>query len=345
MSFALTMLGMALGVVVVLVSNPIQVVPRFLRPVTYASAARAYRRVQADNRIKPGSWTLTVAAAGVLLTLFLVSMLAPVPGWLLPGRILLGLAVGLTLSGRLLRRQEVLIGSLGVIGLYSNPRLVVGWSGLSGYLIDRRHAVVLLLDQTGVPVEALLYSDLHDLLELQLALRPYLSEQTRFTASPQPLRTRWRLFGGFALLGLSVAPLLWAADLPLAGGPGVSQSLFPAILLALLLPLAVFDWSLRLRLTDAAARDYLQVVQFTSRCLRCHYQSICWRAGLHRMLRWQSGRGLVAPGFQVFRRRYRGTAELTLEVFQACSQCLLAHLQEQDIYQVSLQPLVRKKRA
>lgn len=342
MSFTLTILGFVLGVTLVLVGNPVQVIPRFLRPVRYASAKRVWQRIRADYCIKPGFWLLSGAAAGVLLVLFLVSMLAPVPDDLLPVRILVGLVVGIAVAWWLLRWQEVLISHFGVVGLYPNPRLIVSWSGLSGYLVDDQWSTVLLLDRKGEPVEALPYGGQSELQDLELALRPHLHRQSDQDLAPGslPSRTKLLLRLGFLLLLVAVMPIGGCWWLSMRGQTAADNGLLMAIWASLFIPLSLLNWSLRFRQTYYGSKGHLQVVHLTSLCQRCHYQTLCWQAGLHRQIRWQPGVGAVVPPFEEFRKHYRQQPTLTAEVYQTCSQCLRAHLQEQDIYQVDLRPFV-----
>ena len=346
MSFLLTILGIALGVTLVLVGNPVQMVPRFLRPVRYASAKRVYYRIRADYRIKRCFWLLSGAAACVLIALFLVSMMAPVPEELLPLRILVGLVVGMALAWWLLRRQEVLISRFGVVGLYPDPRLIVSWAGLSGYLVDDQWSAVLLLDRQGEPVEALPYAGLGELQDLELALRPHLRRHSEdLTQGRLPSRTRLLLRLGFLSLLLAVAPIGGCWLLWVHGQTAADYSLLMAILVALFIPLTLLNWSLRFRQVYYGGKGHVQVVHLTSLCQRCHYQAVCWHAGLHRQIRWQPGVGAVVPAYEEFCKHYRQEPTLTAEVYRACCQCLLAHLQEQDIYQVDLRPLGEEQKA
>lgn len=342
MSFFYTALGVALGVTLVLVGNPVQVIPRFLRPIRYVSAKRASQRIWSDCAIKQGFWSLSAAAVLILLALFLISMQVPVRDDLLPARIVVGLAAGLIPSWWLLRRHEILVSPFGIVGLYPNPRLIVSWSGLSGYAVDESRGAVLLLNQHGQAVEALPYSGLSELQELELALRPYLSRVNGLNepAGSLPVSVRRSLNLGFVALLFSVLPL---ARFWLQGSQGQSingQSLVLAIMLALSLPLFILNWSLRFRLVYYGSLGHVQVVHLTSLCQRCHYQAACWHSGLHRQIRWQPGIGAVFPPYAEFRTGYRQQPELDENVYPVCCQCLLAHLQEQDIYQVDLRPLV-----
>jgi hypothetical protein len=272
-------------------------------------------------------------------------MLAPVSAELLPLRILLGLLVGAALAWWLLRRQEVLISRFGVLGLYPNPRLIVAWSGLAGYRVDEIWSTVLLFDLHELAVEALPFSGAMELQELELALRPYLTRLKDRDRQPSrlPMRTQVMLGLGLASLFLALTPLVsyW---LLLAGGQTTTDDgLLMSIVLSLFLPLAVLNWSLRFRLAYYGSKGHVQVVHVRSLCQRCHYQAVCWHANLHRKIRWQPGYGAVLPTYEEFSRQYRQKRELlSPEVYQACCQCLLAHLQEQDIYQVELRPLVDK---
>jgi hypothetical protein len=343
LSFFLTFLGFVLGVVFILAGNPVQMTPRFLRPVRYAAAKRVFCRVRADYRIKRCFWLLTTAAATVLFLLWLMSMTAPVPDDLLIFRALVGMAVGVGIAWWLLRRREILISDLGIVGLYPNPRLIVTWEGLSGYLVSDRWLTVVLLDLQGEPVEALPFSDDQDLQDLELALRPHLRRQTNTIDGGHhlPVRTRWFLRLGFALLVLGALPLLTCVWIWRQGGAADGIFLL-SIFISLAMPLALLNWSVRFRLDYFSSRGHVQVVHLTSLCQRCHYQSVCWQAGLHRQMRWRPGRGAVVPTYEEFSRRYRQKPALTADIYQACCRCLLAHLQEQDIYQVTLSPLGEK---
>lgn len=342
LSLFYTFLGVALGVILVLLGNPVQMIPRFLRPIRYASAKRVSQRIRSDCSIKQGFWSLSAAALALLLLLFLVSMQVPVADELLPARIVVGLAAGLVPSWWLLRRHEILVSPFGVVGLYPNPRLIVSWSGLSGYSVDENREAVLLLNQRGKAVEALPYSGLQELQELELALRPYLSRLNSLEddACSLPAHVRRSLHFGFFTLLISVLPIgkCW-----LSGTKGQmidDQFLMLAILVALTLPLFVLNWSLRFRLVYYGSLGHVQVVHLKSLCQRCHYQVVCWKSGLHRQIRWQEGRDAVFPPFEQFRAGYRQGLNLSSEVYPVCCQCLLAHLQEQDVYQVDLRPLV-----
>lgn len=343
MGLVITALSLALGGLLVLVGNPVQIMPRFMYPLRYVVVARWYRRLQAEYRIRRAGLRLTFLAAGLLLLWFLVAMSAPISADMLLTRVVLGVGLGGFLGWSLFCRRELLLGNLGIIGFYPNARLVVTWDNLAGYLLftDKPQTIVLV-DKGGNWVEAIPVANELEQREVELALLPYLP---RLNPAEWPLpglpgKVRRALFYRYGLLLLGTVPLLlllvarfiWHAPLN-------DLSLIIAIALAIALPFYVLNWSQHFRMLHYSSLGHVSVAQLISLCQRCFYQAVCWQSGLHRRIYWGRDRLARVPSWEEFCKDFRHELKITPEIYHTCCRCLVGHLQAKDLYQIMLIPI------
>lgn len=342
MGFTLAILGFALGCLMVLLSNPVQVVPRFMHSIKHVSVARIYRRWRVEYPFKRPFFTLSFLAALLLLGWFFVAMMAPVENDYLLVRLLLGVGVGGFVGWTLFCRREILLGSVGIVGLYPNPRLVVPYGRLAGYFLMEEPQAVVLVAKSGEPLEALPVRDDVERRDLELALLPHIPRLHDDDIVQRPLAATARrsLLKGHVLLLASFLPLLsfllsrllWQRSVP-------SVYLAISIVAAIVVPLGVFDWSQRFRMLYYSSKGHVYVAQLIALCHRCYYQSVCWQSGLQRRIRWQRGVGAIVPTWEEFSQGFRHELKITPEIYESCCQCLVDHMQEQDLYRINLIPL------
>lgn len=343
MGIFLAVLGIAVGILIVLIGNPVQLMPRFMHPIRYVAVTRAYDRWRVEYSFKRPFFMLSHSAAAVLLLWFFVGMMAPLNEDLALSRIVLGLGVGGFLGWYLFCRREVLFGKPGAIGFYPNPRLVVAWKALGGYaLSERAPRALILVDRVGNPVEAIpIVNDLEQ-REMELALLPYLPRldmaEVKQQALPKNVRRALQmryvllLAGSLPLVGCLIFRFVLHQEVP-------NIVLAVATTAAVLVPFAVFNWSQQFRLLYYSSHGHVKLAQLVSLCTRCYYQSVCWQSGLHRRIRWQQGRVAIAPSWEEFSKGFRHKPKITAEIYNTCCRCLVSHLQAQDLYHVNLVPL------
>jgi hypothetical protein len=340
-SFMLTILAFVLGLIIILVSNPLQFIPRYFFPIRHVVVERVVTRWRAEWHLRRWFWLLTALSAAQLALAALVSLAAPATELGLLLRMLCGFLVGGTVGFTLLRRQEVIIGDLGIIGLYPNPRLVVSWRGLAGYAVDDARQALLLVNQAGEAVEAMPLPSEARRIELELALMQYLPKLDIADVSPHRLPTavRHRLLLAVALLALGAFPLLSALYGLVSDYPISSEWWLLAAVAGVLAPYIVMDSSYRQRLVHYSQLGHVYFAELRTHCLRCYYQALCWQSGLQKQIRWRRGGAALLPTWEEFSRQQQHPIKVTREEYQICCQCLITHLQEKDIYQISLRPL------
>ena len=70
MGIFLAVLGIAVGILIVLIGNPVQLMPRFMHPIRYVAVTRAYDRWRVEYSFKRPFFMLSHSAAAVLLLWF-----------------------------------------------------------------------------------------------------------------------------------------------------------------------------------------------------------------------------------------------------------------------------------
>lgn len=347
MGLVIAVLSLTLGSLLVLIGNPLQVMPRFMHPLRYVAVARSYRRWRVEYRMKRPFLLLTFLAGGSLLLWFLVAMLAPISEDMLFSRVVLGIGLGGFFGWSLFCRRELLFGRLGIIGFYPNVRMVVSWEGLAGYLLltDEPRAFVLV-SKAGNWVEAIPITNELEQREIELALLPYIPrlDPTDWPLQEPPRHVKRSLIAHYALLLVAVAPLLalLVARFRLHGMYNDSY-LIGAIVLAIALPFYVFNWSQRYRLLHYSSLGHVSVAQLISLCQRCFYQAVCWQSGLHRRIYWGRDQQVRVPSWEEFCKSFRHQLKITPEIYHTCCRCLVSHLQAKDLYQITLVPLNQQK--
>ncbi|NLW16580.1 MAG: hypothetical protein GX033_02855 [Firmicutes bacterium] len=347
MGLVLAVLGLALGCLLVLVGNPVQVMPRYMHPIRHIVVARRYQRLRAEYRIRRPFLQITLVAAGLILFWFFVAILTPIPEDLWLSRVVLGIGVGGGLGWALFCRHELLLGKIGIVGFYPHARMVVAWNNLAGYLLfTDSPGAFILVNKSGDWVEAIPFHSEEEQREIELALLPYLSRldpaDWPLTKVPRHItralqyRYLLLLMATLPLLTLLVGRFLFLITIP-------DLYLVGAIGLAILVPVYVFNWARRLRLLYYSSQGHVSVAQLFSLCQRCFYQAVCWQSGLHRRVSWgRDGRARV-PTWEEFCKDFRHQPKITREIYQTCCRCLIGHLQAKDLYQVVLIPINTKK--
>lgn len=343
MGLVIAVLSLTLGGLLVLIGNPLQIMPRFMHPLRYVVVARWYRRLQAEYRIKRLHLQLTFLAASLLILWFFVAMLAPISEDMLLTRVVLGIGLGGFLGWSLFCRRELLLGKLGIIGFYPNARMVVSWDNLAGYLlfVEEPRAIVLV-SKSGNWVEAIPIANELEQREVELSLLPHLP---RLDPSDWPLPevpggVRRALYYRYGLLLLATLPLLILLMARFSFHVAVNDLyLIIAIVLAISLPFYVFSWSQRLRLLHYSSFGHVSVAQLVSLCQRCFYQAVCWQSGLHRRIYWSRDQQARVPSWEEFCKDFRHELKITSEIYNTCCRCLVGHLQAKDLYQITLIPI------
>ncbi len=343
MGLMIAMLGLALGVLFVLVANPVQIMPRYMHPLRYVVVAHWYERLRAEYRVKRPFWQVTWVAAALLWLWFLVAMLAPIDNGLLLSRVVLGLGFGGLLAWTLFCRHELLLGRIGVVGFYPNARMVVTWGNLAGYLLsaDSPKSFVLV-SKTGNWVEAIPFKDEDERREIELALLPHLPrlDPGDWPLPEIPRKLRRVLCSRYILLLLGTMPLVVLLIKRFFFGQVIADlHLVGAIGLAILTPLYVLNWARHWRLVYYSSLGHVSVAQLISLCSRCFYQAVCWQSGLHRRVAWGRDRQARVPTWEEFCKDFAQQPKITPDIYQACCQCLVTHLQAKDLYQIVLTPI------
>lgn len=339
----IAVLGLALGCLLVLIGNPVQIMPRYMHPLRYVVVARWYQRLRAEYRVKRPFWQLTFVATGLLTFWFLVAILAPVDESLLLSRVVLGIGLGGFFAWSLFCRHELLLGRIGIVGFYPNARMVVTWGNLAGYLLfTDTPQTFILVNTAGKWVEAIPYSNEEERREIELALMPYLSrlDPADWPVPRVPQGIGRALRSRYILLLLGTLPLaVLLVERFLRGQVIDDLYLIAAIGLAILVPLYVLNWSHRWRLFYYSSLGHVSVVQLISLCQRCFYQAVCWQSGLHRRVSLGRDRQARVPTWEEFCKDFRQQPKITPEIYRACCQCLVGHLQAKDLYQIVLTPI------
>lgn len=343
MGLVIAALSLALGSLLVLIGNPLQIMPRFMHPLRYVVVARWYRRLQAEYRIKRPYLQLTFLAASLLIMWFFVAMLAPISEDMLLTRVVLGIGLGGFLGWSLFCRRELLLGKLGIIGFYPNARMVVTWGNLAGYLlfVDEPRAIVLV-SKSGNWVEAIPIANELEQREVELALLPHLPrlDPADWPLPAAPGNVRRALYYRYGLLLLATLPLLLLLIARFSLHVAVNDLyLIIAIVLAISLPSYLFSWSQRLRLLHYSNLGHVSVAQLISLCQRCFYQAVCWQSGLHRRVYWGRDQQARVPSWEEFCKDFRHELKITPEIYHTCCRCLVGHLQAKDLYQITLVPI------
>lgn len=343
MGFVIAALGLALGCLIILIGNPVQVMPRFMHPLHYVVVSRGYQRLRANYRIRRRFLQLIVLAAGLLIMWFFIAILAPIREEMLLSRIVLGTGLGGFLGWSLFCKHELLLGKLGITGFYPSGRLIVTWNKLAGYLVlDEKPRVVVLVGKSGAWLEMIPIKDDLEQREVELALLPYLQ---RLDAAAWPLT---ELAGNAGHLLVSRYLFLLVGTLPLVlllAASSLLQYAFPdwcliaAIVLAIAVPAHVLNWSLWFHWSYYSHKGHVSLARFSSLCQRCFYQSVCWQSGLRqRVYLKQDGQARV-PTWEEFCKEFGDQTKITQEVYNTCCRCLVGHLQAKDLYQVTLVPV------
>lgn len=343
MGLVLAVLSLALGCLLVLIGNPLQVMPRYMHPLRYVVVARGFQRWRAEYRIKRPFIRLTFLAGSLLLLWFLIAMVAPISGDMVLSRLVLGVGLGGFLGWSLFCRRELLFGKLGIIGFYPSARMVVTWDALAGYLLLKNEPrAFVLVNKAGYLVEAIPIADDSEQREVELALLPYLSrlEPADWPMQELPRNARrslalhyiWLLVGAVPLLSLLVARFVLQVPLN-------DLYLIVAIAAAVVIPFYVFNCAERYRLIYYSNQGHVSVAQLVSLCHRCFYQAVCWQSGLHQQIYWGQDKQARVPSWEEFCKGFRHQPKITADVYHTCCRCLVGHLQTQDLYHINLIPL------
>lgn len=347
MGLVLAALSLALGCLLVLIGNPLQVMPRYMRSLRYVAIARGWRRWRAEYRIKPAFLRLTLLAKGLLLLWFFIAMLAPISEDMVLSRVVLGIGLGGFLSWSLFCRREILFADLGIIGFYPNARMVVSWDYLAGYvLLADEPRILALVNKAGHLVEAMPIADDMEQREIELALAPYLSRLEPADCSMQELSKNARrlLVVHYAWLLVATLPLLTLLVLRFVFHvPVIDTHLIAAIVLAVVIPFYVSNWAERFHYIYCSNQGHVSVAQLVSLCHRCFYQAVCWQSGLHQRVYWDRDRQARMPSWEEFCKGFRHKPKITADIYHTCCRCLAGHLQAQDLYHVNLIPLNPKQ--
>lgn len=339
MGLVLTIFSFTLSSLLVLIGNPFEVMPRYMQPLRHTLVSRVYKRWQVEYRVKRPFLRLAFLAAVFLVFWILVAVSFPIEPSMFLSRVALGLGLGGFLSWSLLKRRELLFGPMGIVGFYPNPRFVVDWRGLAGYLIlPGKAPAIILVAKSGHWVESIPILSEQEGEQIELALLPYLSRLSQEEWPFPGLLPAERFFLAihYFLLFMASSPLLTLLVLRKRTGI-IAGDLFlvAAIGAAMLMPLYVFYEALKSHWRYYSSRGHVSMAHLSSLCQRCYYQGICWQSGLHEKARRQA----ALPSWEEFRQEFKNQPQISQEVYEACCRCLVSHLQAQDFYRVNLIPL------
>lgn len=343
MGLILAVLSLACGFLLVLLSNPLQVMPRLMQPLRYRLIARIYRRWQCEYRIKSSFFRLMLLSTALLLLWFLLAMSSPIQDNTALARLILGLGIGGVLAWSLCCRRELLFGHQGIIGFYPNPRLIVTWNNLAGYYLITKPRAIILVAKSGQHVEAIpIASDLEQ-RDVELALMPHLKrlDPQEWPQQPLPDNIQRQLTRRDLVLGLATLPLLASLILSIALRIQLPDwQLALAIGAAVAVPSYMIKWSEKFRMRYYSLHGHVSVAQLVSLCQRCFYQAVCWQSGLHRKVQWDKSKNKArVPTWAEFSQDFPNRLKISEEVYHTCCQCLVGHMRAQDLYHIKLIPL------